>query len=357
MVAGMAAVHNGPNGTPANSGYFRHADWLGSSRLAHDGGGNVVYDRAYAPFGEPYAETATTNRDFTGQTEDTTPGLYDFLFRQQSQSQGRWLVPDPAGLAAVDPTNPQTWNRYAYVGNNPLSRTDRLGLLTSNQPPPQPPPPFDPLSWWDVWGNWYYGPLNPFRFEYLIEPGGIGGGGDDAVDPSKQPPDDPNRPPLRNHNGCGAALNVAGQAMAAVQNAFANWSTLDSAANGNWDGAALLAAVGVRESGFQNVNENDGAGVGVGVFQITVSPTSAVTAAQAGNLTWAANYAENMLTTNGKYLGNKFPNFTSAQLLQATAASYNFGTNNISGNPKTIDVGSTGDNYGSNVVQIMENCF
>jgi len=94
----------------------------------------VIYDRAYAPFGEPYAETATTNRNFTGQTEDTTPGLYDFLFRQQSQSQGRWLVPDPAGLAAVDITNPQTWNRYAYVANNPLSFTDHLGLALDETP-------------------------------------------------------------------------------------------------------------------------------------------------------------------------------------------------------------------------------
>jgi RHS repeat-associated protein len=127
-VAGMAAVHNGPNGQPPNSGYFQHADWLGSSWLGVTASGTVQYDRAYAPFGEPYDESSTTNRTFTGQTEDTTAGLYDFLFRQQSQAQGRWLVPDPAGLAAVDITNPQTWNRYAYVGNNPLNSTDRLGL-------------------------------------------------------------------------------------------------------------------------------------------------------------------------------------------------------------------------------------
>ena len=88
----------------------------------------MAYDRAYAPFGEIYAETATTNRSFTGQTQDTVSGLYDFLMRQQSAAQGRWLVPDPAGLAAVDMTNPQTWNRYAYLANNPLNATDPLGL-------------------------------------------------------------------------------------------------------------------------------------------------------------------------------------------------------------------------------------
>ncbi len=130
LVAGLAAVHNG-DGT----GWIQQADWQGSSRLGIDTGGHVYYDRAYAPFGEVYSESklggatpVTTNRNFTGQTEDTTPGLYDFLFRQASQSQGRWLVPDPAGLAAVDITNPQTWNRYAYVANNPLANKDPLGL-------------------------------------------------------------------------------------------------------------------------------------------------------------------------------------------------------------------------------------
>jgi hypothetical protein len=115
-----------------------------------------------------------------------------------------------------------------------------------------------------------------------------------------------------------------------------------------------------RETGFQNVNEKDGAGVGVGVFQITVSPTSGVTAAQAGNLTWAANYAGNLLSSNMSYLGNKFPNFTPDQLLQATAASYNmnpYNPKNFTGNPNTIDDGTANGNYGSNVVQIMEHCF
>ncbi len=123
LAAGLQAVYN-------SSGlqYYRHSDWLGSSRFAGKTNGTVYYDAAYAPFGENYAETGTTDRSFTGQTQDTVNGLYDFLFRQYSSAQGRWLVPDPAGVDAVDITNPQTWNRYAYVGNQPLNSTDPLGL-------------------------------------------------------------------------------------------------------------------------------------------------------------------------------------------------------------------------------------
>ena len=57
------------------------------------------------------------------------------------------------------------------------------------------------------------------------------------------------------------------------------------------------------------------------------------------------------------YLSNKFPNFTPTQLTQAAAAGYNFDpTKNISGNPNTIDVGTTGGNYSESVVSIMD-CF
>jgi RHS repeat-associated protein len=52
---------------------------------------------------------------------------YDFLSREYS-TQGRWPSPDPAGLGATSPANPQSWNRYAYVMNDPLGFTDRLGL-------------------------------------------------------------------------------------------------------------------------------------------------------------------------------------------------------------------------------------
>jgi RHS repeat-associated protein len=68
---------------------------------------------------------------FTGQNQDTATnsgGLYDFLFREYGTREGRWISPDPVGWTAVDISNPQTWNRYAYVLNNPLSAVDPLGL-------------------------------------------------------------------------------------------------------------------------------------------------------------------------------------------------------------------------------------
>jgi len=39
------------------------------------------------------------------------------------------MSPDPAGRKAVNPQAPQTWNRYTYVSNNPISSLDRGGLL------------------------------------------------------------------------------------------------------------------------------------------------------------------------------------------------------------------------------------
>jgi RHS repeat-associated protein len=123
LPGGATAVYNG-----SGLQYYRHADWLGSSRLASTTARTVYYDGAYAPFGENYNETGTTDRSFTGQNQDTVPGLYDFMFREQNPTQGRWISPDPAGLDAVDMTNPQSWNRYAYVSNSLLAATDPLGL-------------------------------------------------------------------------------------------------------------------------------------------------------------------------------------------------------------------------------------
>jgi hypothetical protein len=41
---------------------------------------------------------------------------------------GRMMSPDPSGLMYADPTNPQSFNLYSYVLNNPLTNVDPDGL-------------------------------------------------------------------------------------------------------------------------------------------------------------------------------------------------------------------------------------
>lgn len=100
--------------------------------MASTTGRAVSYDGSYAPFGEPYNETGTVDRSFTGQNQDAVGDLYDFEFREYHPTQGRWVSPDPAGLGAVDATRPQSWNQYAYVGN-PLELVDPDGGRHTDQ--------------------------------------------------------------------------------------------------------------------------------------------------------------------------------------------------------------------------------
>jgi RHS repeat-associated protein len=110
--------------------HYRYSDWLGSSRFSSTASRTKFSDDAYAPYGENYAESGTVDPSFTGNDQDTVSGTYDFLFREYNANQGRWISPDPAGLGAVSIANPQTWNRYAYVANNPLNAVDPLGLFS-----------------------------------------------------------------------------------------------------------------------------------------------------------------------------------------------------------------------------------
>jgi len=119
------------SGSTGANGYFWHKDWLGSVRLSSSLQTRTSYfDRAFAPYGEMYNNFGNTGGvNFTGDTQDSFVGLlFDTPNRELHPGEGRWISPDPSGLNAVDPANPQSWNRYAYVLNNPLSYIDSLGL-------------------------------------------------------------------------------------------------------------------------------------------------------------------------------------------------------------------------------------
>ena len=101
----------------------------------------IVQNLDYLPYGElNSSDSGTTTHKFTGDERDSETSLDHTQFRQYSSSYARWMTPDPAGLAAVDPSNPQTWNRYAYVRNMPLALIDPLGTcppVVQNRNPDQ----------------------------------------------------------------------------------------------------------------------------------------------------------------------------------------------------------------------------
>ena len=65
---------------------------------------------------------------FTGKERDTESGNDYFGARYFGSNMGRFLSPDPSGLYYADQTNPQSFNLYAYVQDNPLKNTDPDGL-------------------------------------------------------------------------------------------------------------------------------------------------------------------------------------------------------------------------------------
>ncbi len=64
----------------------------------------------------------------SGKERDAESGLDFFGARYMPAAQGRFTSPDPgnvSGLTHMD--DPQSWNEYSYVRNNPLKFTDPDG--------------------------------------------------------------------------------------------------------------------------------------------------------------------------------------------------------------------------------------
>ncbi len=72
---------------------------------------------------------AFTFRQFPGKERDSESGLDYFGARYYGSAMGRFMSPDNP-FADQHTDNPQSWNMYAYVRNNPLRFTDPTGLST-----------------------------------------------------------------------------------------------------------------------------------------------------------------------------------------------------------------------------------
>jgi RHS repeat-associated protein len=107
---------------------FYSGDQIGSARMLTDYGGWPVSSDTYYPFGpEPTPPGDNNHYRFTGQERDNESGLDYFNARHYSITTGRFMSPDPYS-GSMDLANPQSLNRYSYVGNMPLTFTDPSGL-------------------------------------------------------------------------------------------------------------------------------------------------------------------------------------------------------------------------------------
>jgi RHS repeat-associated protein len=177
--------------------YWAHTDRLGSGRKLTNASGAVVYRAEFDPHGQQLYEWASggatflNSHKFTGYERDWATNLDYAKARTYTRYRGRFLQPDPMGIAAADVTNPQSLNRYGYVGNDPANFVDPSGL-NSEAPPIIRIETWEPGPWWNyfVWmllfgwggGGGGYQPVG----------GGGGGldfsGGDGTEDPQSPSP-------------------------------------------------------------------------------------------------------------------------------------------------------------------------
>ena len=122
-VDGMLIARSSPSGT-----FYYHTDHLGSTRQIIDQNASNEINWYYSPFGSNiYSSGTSEDLTFTGKQTDYESGLQYLGARYYSSNMGRFMSPDPSNWG-VDFYNPQTWNHYSYVGNNPFSNTDPNGL-------------------------------------------------------------------------------------------------------------------------------------------------------------------------------------------------------------------------------------
>jgi RHS repeat-associated protein len=167
-VDGVARIVEVEAWTPVQTGSTANIHWLvtdqlGTPRMIFDQSGSLANTshHDYLPFGEElsagqglrtaqqgYTINDNVRQHFTGYEADGESGLNFAHARYQSSAQGRFTSADPfrASMTVVDP---QSFNRYTYVVNNPVNLTDPTGLANSHGDSRYPweEDPFGDIPW------------------------------------------------------------------------------------------------------------------------------------------------------------------------------------------------------------------
>ena len=106
---------------------FFHTDQFGTPQLMTNEANTQIWQANHKPFGEADVNAASTvvnNFRFQGQYYDAETGYHYNYHRYYDPKTGRYLTPDPIGLAG--------WiNPYVYSAGDPVNFSDPFGLFQS----------------------------------------------------------------------------------------------------------------------------------------------------------------------------------------------------------------------------------
>jgi RHS repeat-associated protein len=121
----LAVITLAPAAQAARVTTYYHTDGLGSVVAASNQAGELLWRKEYAPFGHQIDQTPDTEKlGYTGKPHDSVLGLTNLGARYYDPHLGRFMSPDPVGFVE---SNPMSFNRYAYVNNNPYKYVDPDG--------------------------------------------------------------------------------------------------------------------------------------------------------------------------------------------------------------------------------------
>lgn len=149
-----------PTAVNSNGTRYTTSDYLGSPRVVTNSSASVISRHDYKPFGEEiglvggrttglgYGVSDGLRSQFTSKERDLETGLDYFGARYYASTQGRFQSTDPYNInlerqESNEPaeaekeflkyiSQPQHWNRYSYVLNNPLRFIDPDGRSEDN---------------------------------------------------------------------------------------------------------------------------------------------------------------------------------------------------------------------------------
>ena len=107
---------------------YLFSDHVGSASVSYRPSDGQTERQYYMPYGGiRHTDGLDTDIGYTGQRADTSTGLMFYNARYYDPAIGRFISPD---TIVPDPANPQDYDRYAYVRNNPVNHNDPTGHET-----------------------------------------------------------------------------------------------------------------------------------------------------------------------------------------------------------------------------------